>query len=62
MTAGRTEITIGAMRLVAIVEDVPQIGCSWVFRDMPPSTYTVTLDGGARAPVPLASGGTAIVY
>ena len=52
----------GRGRLSATLEDLPQIGRAWVFRDVPPSTYTVTVDGRARSPVPLASGGTAIAY
>ena len=52
----------GGGRLDATLEDVAQVGRAWVFRDMPPSTYTVTVGGKARAPVPLVSGGTAIAY
>jgi protocatechuate 3,4-dioxygenase beta subunit len=52
----------GAGSLEGTLEDVPQIGRAWVFRDMPPSTYAVTIDGKARTPVPLASAATAIAY
>jgi hypothetical protein len=52
----------GGANLDATLEDVPQVGRAWVFRDMPPSTYTVTVDGKPRTPVPLASAATAIAY
>jgi hypothetical protein len=52
----------GGGSLEATLEDVPQVGRAWVFRDMPPSTYTVTVDGRPRTPVPLVSAGTAIAY
>jgi Carboxypeptidase regulatory-like domain len=52
----------GTGRTGASLEDLPNIGRAWVFRDMPPGTYAVTLDGKSRSPVPLASGGTAVAY
>jgi len=52
----------GGGRVDGTLEDVAQVGRAWVFRDMPPSTYAVTIGGKARAPVPLASGGTAIAF
>jgi hypothetical protein len=45
--------------IAATLEDVPSIGRAWVFRDVPPGTYTVTVGGKARSAVPLAPGGTA---
>jgi protocatechuate 3,4-dioxygenase beta subunit len=52
----------GTGRLGATLEDVPSIGRAWVFRDIPPGTYTVKVNGKARSPIPLASGGTAVMY
>jgi hypothetical protein len=46
-------------RIIATLEELPSGGRGWVFRDVPPSTYVVTIDGKSRPPVPLASGGTA---
>ncbi|HUC43578.1 MAG TPA: carboxypeptidase-like regulatory domain-containing protein [Candidatus Sulfotelmatobacter sp.] len=40
--------------------DLPDVGRAWIFDDLPPGMYTVTVDGAARNPVPLSSGGTAI--
>ncbi len=54
--------TNGGGRLESTIEDVPQVGRAWVFRDLPPSIYTANVDGNARSPVALASGGTAIAY
>lgn len=42
--------------------ELPSVGRAWVYNDMPPGTWTVVVDGKARAPVPLAAGGTAIAY
>jgi hypothetical protein len=52
----------GRGRVDATLEDVPKIGRAWVFRDLPPGMYAVSIGGKARAAVPLASGGTAIAY
>jgi hypothetical protein len=49
----------GAARIPGSFEDLTSGGRGWVFRDMPPGTYTVTVEGKKRAPVPLASGSTA---
>jgi hypothetical protein len=49
----------GQSRIGGSFEELPSGGRAWVFRDVPPSTYTVTIGGHARPPVPLASGGTA---
>ena len=49
----------GQGRIAATLEDVPSAGRAWVFRDVPPGTYVVTVGGKARPPVPLSSGGTA---
>ena len=54
--------TGGIGSVQAAIEDVPQIGRAWVFRDMPPGTYTATVGGRARSPVALGSGGTAVAY
>jgi len=50
----------GNSRIAARLEELPSVGRAWVFRDVPPGTYTVTIDGKARSPVPLSSGGTAV--
>jgi hypothetical protein len=50
----------GNGRIVASFEEVPSVGRAWVFRDLPPGTYTATVDGKARSPIPLASGGTSV--
>ncbi len=52
----------GNMRFAAAIEDVPGIGRAWVYRDIPPGSYTATVDGKARSAVPLTAGGAAIAY
>lgn len=46
----------------SVIEELPNVGRAWVFRDVPPGTYVATVDGKARSAVPLASGGTTIAY
>ena len=46
--------------IAGIPTDLPDVGKAWVFNDLPPGMYTVTVDGATRSPVPLSSGGTAI--
>jgi hypothetical protein len=48
--------------LDAVIEELPNVGRAWVFRDVPPGMYVATVDGKPRSAVPLASGGTAIAY
>jgi len=50
----------GNSRIVARLEELPSVGRAWVFRDVPPGNYIATVDGKARSPVPLSSGGTAV--
>jgi hypothetical protein len=50
----------GNSRIVARLEELSNVGRAWVFRDVPPGTYIVTIDGKARSPVPLSSGGVAV--
>jgi len=52
----------GRGRLDGTLGDVPRVGRAWVFNDLPPGSYVVTVGGRPRAAVPLASGGTAIAY
>jgi len=49
----------GRGRVAASFEELPSAGRAWVFRDLPPGTYVVTVEGTKRSPVVLASGGTA---
>ena len=49
----------GRSRMGASFEELPSGGRAWVFRDVPPGTYTVTIDGKSRPAVPVSSGGTA---
>lgn len=44
------------------VVEVPGVGRAWVFSDLPPGAYTATVEGAARKPVVLESGGTAVAY
>jgi hypothetical protein len=41
-----------------VASDLPDVGKSWVFDDLPPGMYTVTVDGTPRSPVPVLSGAT----